>query len=194
VKRTLDIAISLAGLVLLCPLIALIAIAVKVDSRGPVFFYQARVGRHFLVFHIVKFRTMIANAEHSGPLITRGEDTRITRVGRFLRRMKLDELPQLVNVLRGEMSLVGPRPEVPKYVEEFRPDYEEVLSVRPGITDPASIEFLNEESLLDGASDLEREYIERVLPRKLFLSKRYIREASTLSDLRIILATLYRGL
>lgn len=182
---------ALAGLVLLAPLLAAIALAVKVDSPGPVFFRQERVGRHFRRFRLLKFRTMVAGAE-GGPALTAGDDPRVTRAGRLLRRFKLDELPQLVNVLRGEMSLVGPRPELPCYVERFRRDYEELLSVRPGLTDPASIKYADEAELLGRAADAEAEYLREVLPDKIALAKAYVRERSLLSDLGILWRTAAR--
>lgn len=189
-KRAFDVMAASAGLVALSPLLAAIAAAVKLDSRGPVLFRQERVGRHFRPFRLLKFRTMVPDAEARGGQLTVGEDERITRVGRLLRRTKLDELPQLWNVVRGEMSLVGPRPEVPKYVERFREEYEEVLSVRPGITDLASLEFREEGELLARAADPEEFYVREVLPRKLELAREHIRRASLGFDVAIILRTL----
>ncbi|MGA2618533.1 MAG: sugar transferase [Thermoguttaceae bacterium] len=188
-KRLLDVTIAGVGLILLCPLLAVVAALVKLTSRGPVFFRQERVGRGFRPFRIYKFRTMRRQAPHGGPQITFGSDPRITPVGRFLRASKLDELPQLINVLRGEMSLVGPRPEVPKYVQMFRPDYEEILQVRPGITDLASIRYRQEAAILGRAADPEQEYVRRVLPEKIRLAKEYIRRSSLRTDLAIIIKT-----
>ena len=165
---------------------------IRLDSRGPVFFRQERIGRGFLPFRIYKFRTMVPDASQRGSEITVGADPRITCIGRFLRKTKFDELPQLINVLKGEMSLVGPRPEVPKYVELFREDYEEILKIHPGITDLASLRYRNEAEVLSRAENAEEEYIKRVLPEKIELGKQYIRDASLLFDLRLIVRTLRR--
>lgn len=189
-KRGFDVAAAGVGLVLLLPLFGLVALAIRIDSPGPVFFRQTRVGRHFRHFQIYKFRSMIAAAPQVGPLLTAGDDARITRVGRLLRWTKIDELPQLLNVLRGEMSLVGPRPEVPRYVERFREDYAEILTVRPGITDPASLAFRHESAQLGAAADPEDEYVTRILPEKLRLSRESIRRASLLRDVAVIVRTL----
>jgi FlaA1/EpsC-like NDP-sugar epimerase/lipopolysaccharide/colanic/teichoic acid biosynthesis glycosyltransferase len=189
-KRSFDVAAAFCGLLLLGPLLALIALAIKLDSRGPVFFRQERVGRRFRLFRIVKFRTMVADAEEQGGQLTVEADSRVTRVGSILRRTKLDELPQLWNVLRGEMSLVGPRPEVRRYVERFHDDYEEVLSVAPGITDLASLKYRDEASLLASGADAEDVYCRQILPDKIQLAKEYVRRASLLLDVSLILATI----
>lgn len=190
-KRLFDIALSLLGLTFLAPLFLLIAVLIKAESSGPVFFRQERVGLHGRPFRIHKFRTMRADRESAGPLLTIGADPRITRVGRFLRRYKLDELPQLIDVLLGRMSLVGPRPEVPKYVALYPEEvHEKVLSVRPGITDWASIRFRDENALLGRAADPERAYVEEVLPIKLRFYLEYVDTRSFLVDLRIIFATI----
>lgn len=190
-KRLFDLLLSVLGLLVLAPLLLAIALWVKLDSRGPVMFRQERVGRFGKPFLIHKFRTMRADAPRLGPEITVGADARITRAGRFLRSSKLDELPQLWDVLRGAMSLVGPRPEVPRYVALYPAELRElVLSVRPGITDPASLSFRDESELLARAADPEREYVEVVMPAKLRLAADYVREAGLLADLRLILATL----
>ena len=191
-KRALDIAIAGLALVLLAPLIALVALLVKLESRGPVFFRQTRVGRHGEPFRIFKFRTMAHAAEAAGGSeLTVEGDARITRVGAFLRRSKLDELPQLIDVLRGTMSLVGPRPEVPRYVEHYPPaDRERVLSVRPGITDFASLRYRDENALLARASDPEREYIDVILPSKLRYALDYVDHGSVADDLRVLGLTL----
>jgi lipopolysaccharide/colanic/teichoic acid biosynthesis glycosyltransferase len=180
------------GFVLLSPLFGAIALAIKLDSPGPVFFRQERIGRRFQPFLIYKFRTMVQEAPRLGAPITSGDDRRVTRVGRFLRRMKLDELPQLINVLRGHMSLVGPRPEIRRYVELFQKDYEEILTVRPGITDPASVAFADEAEQLGRFSDPEQEYVARILPKKIAFSKDYVRNASFFGDLSLIFRTLAR--
>ncbi|MFY8117841.1 MAG: sugar transferase [Roseateles sp.] len=188
-KRAFDLLLSALGLLLLAPVLLLIALWVKLDSPGPVFFRQERVGRFGRPFFIHKFRTM--RVDNAGLQITVGVDPRITRAGRVLRASKLDELPQLWDVLRGAMSLVGPRPEVPRYVALYPPQLREiVLSVRPGITDPASLSFRNESELLAAAADPEREYVEVVMPTKLRLAAAYVRRATLRSDLRVILATL----
>lgn len=186
IKRLLDIAASLTGLIVLSPLLAGVVALVRLDSPGPAFFRQARVGRGFKTFFILKFRTMTVDASEKGGPITFGSEPRITRAGRVLRKFKIDELPQLWNVLLGEMSLVGPRPEVPSYVELFRSDYEMVLSVRPGITDIASIRFRDEAALLGRSADPAREYREHVLPQKIALAKEYIRRRSFAFDLVLI--------
>jgi lipopolysaccharide/colanic/teichoic acid biosynthesis glycosyltransferase len=191
-KRAGDILASLIGLVLAGPFLLLAALAVKLDSPGPVFFRQERVGRNFRLFRIFKFRTMVANAPSLGGQITAGRDPRVTRVGHFLRKSKLDELAQLINVLLGDMSLVGPRPEVPKYVELFREQYAAVLSVRPGITDPASIKYRDESSLLAASADPEEEYAHRILPDKLAISRAYIARANLWSDFMVILQTVLK--
>lgn len=189
-KRLFDILASALGLLLLSPLLLGVALWIKWDSPGPVMFRQERVGRFGRPFFIHKFRSMWVDAPALGPQITIGEDPRITRSGRFIRRSKLDELPQLWDVLRGAMSLVGPRPEVPRYVALYPAELRElVLSVRPGITDPASLEFRDESSVLAAAADPERAYVEVLLPRKLALSCAYVREASLARDLAIIWRT-----
>jgi lipopolysaccharide/colanic/teichoic acid biosynthesis glycosyltransferase len=189
-KRAFDLAAASVGLILLAPLFATIALWIKVDSRGPVFYRQQRVGRHGVLFNIYKFRTMAARA-HDGRQLTVGADPRITRAGRFLRHYKLDELPQLINVVQGTMSLVGPRPEVPRYVACYPPQMRElVLSVAPGVTDWASILYKEESAILGRAADPERAYIETILPAKLEYYARYVRERNFWTDLRIIFRTL----
>jgi lipopolysaccharide/colanic/teichoic acid biosynthesis glycosyltransferase len=194
----MDLMLAALGLVLLSPLLALIALWIKVDSPGPVLYRQWRVGRHGRLFRIHKFRTMRVarddgTASSSAPVITVADDPRITRAGTTLRRHKLDELPQLVDVLLGSMSLVGPRPEVPRYVAMYPDDLRErVLSVRPGLTDPASLAFADEGERLARAVDAEREYVEVLLPAKLALSARYVDERSLAGDLCLIGSTLAR--
>lgn len=189
-KRAMDIAISAAALCVLWPVFLLIALAIVIDDPGPVFYRQVRVGRGGKPFRIFKFRTMVVDADKKGLSITVGRDSRITRVGAFLRKTKLDELAQLLNVLCGQMSFVGPRPEVPRYVELYTPYQRQVLLVRPGITDYASIAYRNENDLLAGADDPERMYIETVMPDKIELNMRYLREISPLADVRLILKTI----
>lgn len=188
-KRLFDIVLSLVGLILLLPLLVISAIAIKLDSPGPIFFKQRRVGRQFRPFSIYKFRTMTHDPQNSGALFTVKHDPRVTRMGKLLRRSKIDELPQLINVLIGEMAFVGPRPEVPSYVDLFRADYEEILRVRPGITDLASIKYRDESTVLGQSADPEGEYVNRVLPDKIKLAKEYIRRSSFFFDLRLMFET-----
>ena len=188
-KRAMDIVLSAAALCVLWPVLLLIALAIVVDDPGPVFYRQVRVGRGGRPFRIFKFRTMVVDADKKGLSITVGRDSRITRVGAFLRKTKLDELAQLLNVLCGQMSFVGPRPEVPRYVELYTPYQRQVLLVRPGITDYASIAYRNENDLLAGADDPEKMYIETIMPDKIELNMKYLREISPLTDVRLILRT-----
>jgi lipopolysaccharide/colanic/teichoic acid biosynthesis glycosyltransferase len=189
-KRTFDIIVSVLGLVVLTPLLLLLAVVIKLDSPGPIFFRQERIGRGFRPFSIFKFRTMVQNLSDQGRLITVGDDPRITRVGRILRKSKFDELPQLINVLKGDMSLVGPRPEVRRYVELFRKDYEQILKIRPGITDLASLKYNDEATLLTQLENPEAEYCNRILPDKISLSKEYVKKSSFIFDLSLIIKTL----
>jgi len=190
-KRFFDLVCTIPGLILLSPLFVLIAFKIKIDSEGPVFFKQTRVGKNGKLFKIIKFRTMIQNAESKGLQLTSGNDNRITQFGRFLRKMKMDELPQLINVLLGEMSLVGPRPEVPRYVDFYPEQIRKiVLSVLPGITDRTSIEFINEPILLSGSNDAERTYIEEIMPIKIKCYVDYVQNQSLLEDIKIILDTI----
>jgi lipopolysaccharide/colanic/teichoic acid biosynthesis glycosyltransferase len=188
-KRALDVTAAAAGLVVLGPALVGIAALVKLTSPGPAIFRQERVGRDGRPFEILKFRTMTADAPGRGPEITRAGDARVTPVGRLLRRTKLDELPQLLNVLRGEMSLVGPRPEVPRYVARYSPEQRRVLSVRPGITDWASLAYLDEEDLLAAQADLEHGYVHEIMPRKLALNLEYLERRGFWSDIGILWQT-----
>ncbi len=189
-KRLFDILAAGCGLLLLAPVLLAIALWIRLDSPGPALFRQRRVGRHGRLFDIYKFRTM-ADRPDDGRQLTVGQDPRITRAGRFVRRTKLDELPQLLNVLEGTMSLVGPRPEVPRYVDRYPPAVRQtVLSVAPGITDLAAILFKDENDILGRAQDPERAYVETILPVKLEYYQRYVRERSFWLDLRIIFQTL----
>jgi lipopolysaccharide/colanic/teichoic acid biosynthesis glycosyltransferase len=188
-KRVFDVCFAALALLLLWPLLLGIALVVKLDSPGPVLYRQPRVGRHGVVFEIRKFRTMSHGVP--GSLLTVGDDPRITRAGRWLRRTRLDELPQLFDVLAGHMSLVGPRPEVPRYVAHYPPQLRErALSVRPGITSPAALEFIDEDAMLASSGDPEREYIEVILPRKLQLAADYAEHAGLAFDLRVLARTL----
>ena len=189
-KRIFDLVLGAVGLAFLAPALAVIAAAIKVDSPGPIFFRQERVGRGGRTFRIHKFRTMVADAERRGLQLTAGGDHRITRVGAYIRRHKLDELPQLLDVVLGDMSLVGPRPEVPRYVALYPAETREiVLSVRPGITDEASIAYKDENELLGNSADPERTYVEVVMPAKLRFAVEYVRTRTFLGDVRIILRT-----
>lgn len=192
VKRAFDIAVALAGLLLLLPLLSVVALLIKVGSPGPIFFKQERVGRGFRPFLIYKFRTMVQDAPRLGAAITSGNDPRITRIGRILRKTKLDELPQLFNVLKGDMSLVGPRPEVRPYAELFREDYEQILKIRPGITDLASLKYFDEAQTLARTSNPEDEYINHILPDKVRLAKEYVNRSSFWFDLALIGRTLVK--
>ena len=191
-KRFFDFVASFFGLMLLTPIFVLAALWIKIDSRGPIFFRQERVGFQGVPFRIHKFRTMILDAEKIGKQITVGADSRITAVGNFLRKYKLDELPQLIDVLVGDMSLVGPRPEVPKYIDCYSDDEKfDVLSVKPGITDNASIEFRDENELLASSKDPEAAYINEVLPKKIALYRKYVKERSFFGDVVIIFKTIF---
>jgi lipopolysaccharide/colanic/teichoic acid biosynthesis glycosyltransferase len=191
-KRLFDLGASFFGLILLTPIFVLSALWIKADSRGPIFFRQERVGFQGSLFRIHKFRTMVLDAEKKGKQITVGADSRITTVGEFLRKYKLDELPQLIDVFVGNMSLVGPRPEVPKYIDYYSDDEKhDVLSVKPGITDNASIEFRDENELLAGSKDPEAVYINEVLPKKIALYRKYVRERSFFGDVAIIFKTIF---
>jgi lipopolysaccharide/colanic/teichoic acid biosynthesis glycosyltransferase len=186
-KRLFDITFATLALLLLCPVLLAVALWVRLDSPGPVFFRQQRVGQGGQLFGIYKFRTMHTGAEAVGPQITVGQDTRITRAGAWLRRSKVDELPQFLNVLRGDMSVVGPRPEVPRYVAHYPAGLRAVvLSVRPGITDLASIAFRDESALLARSPDPERTYVEQILPTKLRYARQYVHTRSLWLDLQII--------
>ena len=191
VRRVLDVVVSSALLLVLAPLLLLLALLVRLGSRGPVLFAQERVGRNGVAFRLLKLRTMVADAPDRGPALTIGDDPRITRVGRVLRRWKLDELPQLLNVLRGDMSLVGPRPEVPRYVAGYTAAERRVLAVRPGITDPASLEYRDEGAALVRYADPERAYVEHILPRKLALSLAYLEQRSIGRDLGVLARTAF---
>jgi lipopolysaccharide/colanic/teichoic acid biosynthesis glycosyltransferase len=188
-KRAFDLMFAAIGLVLSAPLMAVIGLVIKLGDRGPVFFAQQRIGRFGEPFQIYKFRTMVANAEKLGIPLTTRDDPRITRVGHWLRRTKLDELPQLWNVVKGDMSLVGPRPEVPRYVALYTAEQRQVLEVRPGITDPASLQFFDEARCL-ATSNPEIAYITLILPRKLAINLAYLRRRTVLSDFVVLLATL----
>jgi len=188
VKRLFDVIVSAMALILLSPLFLSVAIAIKLSSPGPIFYRAVRVGRHGVLFRLYKFRSMVVNADKIGAGITTAHDPRITPVGRFLRRTKLDELPQLINVLRGEMSLVGPRPEDPRYVALYTEEQRRVLRARPGMTSLASVRYRNEQALLSG-DDWETRYIQQIMPDKLAIDLQYIERATLLSDLGVLWQT-----
>jgi len=191
-KRCFDLFFTVPGFLFLFPFFGVIACWIKLDSPGPVFFRQKRIGQYGKPFNVLKFRTMVKDAEKKGAKITVSGDARITRCGRILRKYKLDELPQLINVLKGEMSLVGPRPEVPEYVEHYPEKIKKiVLSVPPGITDYASLEFRNENDLLKGASDPQAFYINEILPKKLEYYVRYVENRSIIEDFSLIIRTIW---
>ncbi len=189
-KRLFDIVFSLALLFLLLPVGFVVSICIVLDDFGSPFFVQQRVGLGGKNFGLLKFRSMRKNAESKGQLTVGMKDNRITRSGYFIRKYKIDELPQLVNVFLGEMSIVGPRPEVPKYVLLYNEEQQNVLSIKPGITDFASIEYVRENELLSASSDPEKTYIEEIMPAKLELNLKYLREQSFLTDMKIILQTI----
>lgn len=189
IKRLFDIVLSGIGLAICLPFFIIIGALIKWNSNGPVFFRQERIGKNFRPFWIYKFRSMVQDAPQKGALISVEHDPRITRIGRMLRKTKIDELPQLINVLKGDMSLVGPRPEVPAYVQCFREDYEEILQVHPGITDLASLKYRDEAALLAKSLNPEQEYVEHILPDKIKLAKEYVKKSSFLFDLGLILRT-----
>lgn len=189
-KRIFDIFFSAVGLIILSPVFIILAIIIKLDSKGPVFYKQSRVGKNNKDFSLYKFRSMDPDSDKKGLLTVGGRDPRITRSGYYLRKFKLDEFPQLINVLKGEMSFVGPRPEVRKYVDIYTESQKKVLDVSPGITDVASIKYRNENELLEKAEDPERFYIENIMPDKIDLNLEYIKERSVFKDFKVILKTL----
>lgn len=189
-KRVFDLFLTILGLGILWPLFLVVALLIKLDDGGPVFFRQERVGYKGRIFRIWKFRTMVVDAEQQGKLLTIGKDPRVTRVGRWLRKTKIDELPQLFNVLLGDMSFVGPRPEVPYYVALYTPDQWQVLDLVPGITDPASVKYRSESEVLAQVDDPEQTYIHEILPEKIRINLEYARSANVFTDLLVILQTL----
>lgn len=191
-KRTFDVVMSSIGLILLSPFFLIISILIKMDSKGPILFKQTRVGRYEKDFKILKFRTMVTDAEKKGAQITVGRDSRITKVGHLLRKSKLDELPQLINVFKGDMSLVGPRPEVPRYTQYYNETQKRIFEIRPGITDYASIKYRDENEILALSSDPEKTYIEEIMVDKLKLNLEYLGKRSLITDIKIIFKTLYK--
>lgn len=193
-KRFFDLCAATAGLVVLAPALAVLAVLIKVDSPGPVFYRGERVGRGGRTFKMLKFRTMVPNAERLGGTSTPGDDARLTQIGKILRRHKLDELPQLINVVKGDMSLVGPRPQVQWAVDLYSEEERMLLSVRPGITDYASLLFSNEEEILKGSVDPDQTYLELIAPEKIRLGLEYVRTSSLRVDVRLIAMSLGRAL
>lgn len=191
-KRIFDVVLAILCLILFSPLLILIAILIKLDSKGPIIFKQIRVGRNMKDFHLIKFRTMKVVQSNNSLLTIGNHDNRITKIGYWLRKYKLDELPQLLNVLKGQMSFVGPRPEVRKYVNMYSEEQRYVLSIKPGITDWASVEFCNENDLLEHAEDPENYYIERIIPAKIKQNMRYIKQHDILTDFKILWLTINR--
>jgi len=189
-KRLFDIVFSLLGLMLTTPILLILAILIKREDGGPVFYRGVRVGLHGNPFRIFKFRTMVVNAEKIGGSSTADDDPRITKIGKFIRKYKLDELPQLINVLKGEMSFVGPRPQVQWAVELYNEEEKILLSVRPGITDYASLKFKNEAEILKGSSNPDKDYLEKIAPEKTRLGLEYVRNSSLWLDVKLIFITL----
>ena len=190
--RFFDFILSLVGLVVLAPIFIVLAIWIKIDSKGPVFYKQVRVGQNGIDFGLFKFRSMVVDADKKGLITVGGRDPRITRSGYFIRKYKLDELPQLINVLLGDMSLVGPRPEVRKYVDLYTDEQQKVLSVKPGITDYASIEYMDENEILGKSSDPEKTYIEEIMPEKIKYNMKYINNKNLFEYFKIILLTVLK--
>ncbi|HCQ30227.1 MAG TPA: glycosyl transferase [Flavobacteriales bacterium] len=189
-KRLFDIFFSLIGIILLLPLFLIISLLIIIDSKGGIFYIQQRIGKNGKPFGLYKFRTMHTNADKKGLLTVGGRDPRVTKVGYWLRKYKLDELPQLFNVLKGDMSIVGPRPEVKKYTDLYTEEQRRVLSVKPGITDYASIEYVDENDVLARAENPEETYIKEIMPHKLELNKKYIQNQGLGTDIKIILLTI----
>ena len=189
-KRLFDFFFSLIGLIILSPLIFIISILIIIDSKGGIFYKQKRVGKNNKDFYLIKFRTMKTGADKQGLLTVGSKDSRITKVGFFLRKHKLDELPQLINILKGDLSFVGPRPEVRKYIELYDERQKQVFKVKPGLTDYASLEYINESEILSKAANPEKVYIEKIMPAKLELNLKYINESGIKTDMKIIYKTL----
>lgn len=188
IKRLLDILLSLAALSILSPLFCFTILFIKLDSNGPAFFRQQRIGKDFRPFSLIKFRSMMHNPQKSQ--FNPGDESRVTRIGRFIRKTKLDELPELLNVLSGNMSIIGPRPEVEKYVRAYSEDFKVILKIRPGLSDYASIKYRDEETILASQHDPEQYYLQVILPDKLRLARSYVEDVSLLTDARIIMRTI----
>ncbi|EOR24643.1 sugar transferase [Clostridium sartagoforme AAU1] len=194
IKRIFDFLASMLGILILSPVLLIVAIAIKIDSKGNILFLQKRIGRNGIPFYIYKFRTMVSDAEKLGKQITVGKDNRITNVGSILRKYKIDELPQLFNVLKGDMSLVGPRPEVPKYVQMYTESERKVLEVRPGITDLASLRYKDENDILGKVDNPEEYYINVIMKDKLKLNLEYIEKSNLIFDISLIFKTIIKCL
>ena len=190
-KRIFDLLLSLPSLVVLSPVFLASAILIKLETPGPMIFSQERIGKGKRVFKLYKFRTMVKDASRMGPPVTKAKDARITNVGKLLRKFKVDEMLQIINVIKGDMSVIGPRPEIKKYVDMFQEDYEQVLRIKPGMTDYALIAFRNEEEILSRFHDVEEGYVKEVLPEKIKLYKKYMAEMSLVTDIRIFLGTIW---
>ena len=191
-KRIFDLFFSILGLILLLPFFLIIAILIKLDSKGTIFYLQERIGKNGIPFKIFKFRTMVEDADKKGLLSLGKKDNRITRVGRFLRKTKFDELPQLINVLKGDMSFVGPRPEVKKYTDLYTDKQRKILEVRPGITDYASLKYIDEEQILGNSINPEKTYIEKIMPDKIDINLEYLQNRNLLQDIKLIFETVFK--
>jgi lipopolysaccharide/colanic/teichoic acid biosynthesis glycosyltransferase len=189
VKRLFDLIVALVSLIVLVPLFLIVGFLIKLDSPGPIFYKGDRIGKDGVLFKIYKFRTMVVNADRMGSALTHDGDPRVTRVGRILRKWKIDEFPQLLNILQGDMSIVGPRPESPNYVEHYTPEQRQVLQVKPGMTGLTQVRFRHEETLLSHCTNLEEEYIAKIMPHKLALDLTYIEDQSMLLDVQLIIQT-----
>jgi lipopolysaccharide/colanic/teichoic acid biosynthesis glycosyltransferase len=192
VKRIFDIYFAFVGLFTLSPLFLIVVLMIRLDSKGPILFRQERVGHHFKPFYIYKFRTMTVQEAGATLKLATSRDSRITRVGSFLRKSKMDEIPQLINVLKGEMSFVGPRPELKVFADQYPEDFKEILKVVPGITDLASLEYKDEEKIHNNSKNPEEVYVNKILPKKIPLAKEYVRRASFWLDLKIVFKTIWR--
>lgn len=190
--RLLDLLLSLTGIVILAPVMVIVSAIIRLDSQGPIFLIQTRVGKNGRDFRLIKFRTMVTDAQRNGDLTVGARDSRITKAGYFFRRFKLDEIPQLINVLKGEMSLVGPRPELRRFVDLYDKEQMKVLTVRPGITDYASIEYISENEILGRSADPEKTYIEEIIPAKIILNMKFINKPTTGNYFRILGKTLVK--
>ena len=191
-KRVFDFTAATVGFAIISPFLVLVAILIKLDSKGPLFFFQQRMGKDGKIFRLIKFRSMYVDPKKEKQGFTPGDSSRITRIGRIIRKTKIDELPELINVIKGDMSLVGPRPEVPRYRRFYKGKYREVLKLRPGITDLASVKYRNEEEILEKSDDPEKTYTEVILPDKLELALEYKKKISFSTDLKIIFSTILR--
>ncbi len=189
-KKTFDLTFAFVGNIILSLFLIIISFLIKIDSKGPVFFKQERIGKDWKLFKIYKFRTMFTDESKLEPSVSKENSLRITKIGKFLRKYKIDELPQLFNIIKGEMSFVGPRPELPSYVNNYKEQYIEILKIKPGITDYASLKYINESILLNDAQNPEEIYINEILPLKLYFNLKYIEEQNFILDLKLIFKTI----